>query len=319
MNSSLAEIAQKLNDSKVVAVFCHVRPDGDALGSSLALYTALKNAGKTAFMVCEDLPPEKFSFISAMQDVVQDLPNLDFDTFVSCDCGDAQRMGKFADKFLRFKGVTVNIDHHISNVGFAKYNYVYVCPATCELMPEILQKAGFSVTPVMAQLLMMGLVTDSGNFTHQDVSSKTFYTAGNMREAGANVTELNDNLFAKQPKARALLYAKVMHKMRFGLDDKLIFITITQADLEAYGADRSMTEGFVDFPLTVEGVEVAAALLEVKTGQYKVSLRSKGKVNVNEIAVQFGGGGHILASGCMLFGEYEEVIDKLTYAVYQQL
>jgi phosphoesterase RecJ-like protein len=317
--NSLAEIAQKLNESKNVAVFCHVRPDGDALGSGLALTTALKNAGKNAFMLCEDEPPEKFSFLPLMKTVLQELPNLEWDTFVSVDCGDMQRMGKFAEKYQKLKGVTLNIDHHISNIGYAKYNYVCVCPATCELLPEILEQAGYSVTPDIAQLLMMGLITDSGNFTHQDVSAKTFQTAANLRAAGADVTLLNDYLFARQPKARALLYGKVMSKIRFELDDKLDIITITQKDLEAFGADRSMTEGFVDFPLTIEGVEVAIAILEVKTGQYKVSLRSKGRVNVNEVAASFGGGGHILASGCMLFGEYEEVVDKLRYAIYQQL
>jgi phosphoesterase RecJ-like protein len=319
MNNSLSEIVEKIKQSQNVAIFCHVRPDGDSLGSGLGLLEALRGVGKNAFMFCEDVPPEKFAFIPQMQNVLQDMPNVEWDTMITVDCGDAQRTGKFCEKFLKFKGVTLNIDHHISNVGFAKFNYVCVCPATCELMPEILEKAGYAITPTIAQCLMMGVVTDSGNFTHQDVSEKTFAVAAKLRAAGADITLLNDYLFARQPKERALLYGKVMSKMRFELDDKLIFITITQADLNGYHADRSMTEGFVDFPLTVDGVEVAVALLEVKKGQYKVSLRSKGKVNVNEIAVQFGGGGHVLASGCMLFGEHEEVIDKLRYAVYQQL
>jgi phosphoesterase RecJ-like protein len=109
-----------------------------------------------------------------------------------------------------------------------------------------------------------------------------------------------------------------MNKMRFALDDKLALITVTLNDFTETGTDKSQTEGFVDFPLSIDGVEVAAALMEVKKGQYKISLRSK-KVNVNAIASQFGGGGHVLASGCMLYGEYEEVVEKLTYAVYQNL
>ena len=106
--------------------------------------------------------------------------------------------------------------------------------------------------------------------------------------------------------------------MRFALDDKLVFILVTQAALEETGAVRSMTEGFVDFPLSIDGVEVAIALMEMKKGQYKASLRSK-RADVNAVASVFGGGGHVLASGCMLFGEYEEVIERLTYAVYQHL
>ena len=110
-----------------------------------------------------------------------------------------------------------------------------------------------------------------------------------------------------------------MNNIRFALDDKLTFILTTQDALKETGADKSMTEGFVDFPLTIDGVEVSVSLLEVKKRQYKISLRSKGTVNVNAVASTFGGGGHILASGCMLIGELEEVIEKITYAVYQNL
>ena len=107
--------------------------------------------------------------------------------------------------------------------------------------------------------------------------------------------------------------------MRFALEDKLVFITTTLADRNELGATIAMTEGFVDFPLTIDGIEVCASILQMNANQYKVSLRSKGKVNVNAVASQFGGGGHILASGCTLFGEYEEVIERITYAVYQNL
>lgn len=106
-----------------------------------------------------------------------------------------------------------------------------------------------------------------------------------------------------------------MNNIRFALDDKLTFILTTQDALKETGADKSMTEGFVDFPLTIDGVEVSVSLLEVKKRQYKISLRSKGTVNVNAVASTFGGGGHILASGCLLGGLLEEVIEKLTYAV----
>ena len=125
-------------------------------------------------------------------------------------------------------------------------------------------------------------------------------------------------MFSRQTKNRALLYARALASMRFCLGDRLAFITVTQKDLAETDTDKSHTEGFVDFALTIEGVEVSVAVLEVKRGQYKISLRSK-RANVNAVASEFGGGGHVLASGCMLFGEYEEVIDRLSYAVSKQL
>ncbi len=110
-----------------------------------------------------------------------------------------------------------------------------------------------------------------------------------------------------------------MKSLRFALSDALAIICVTKEDFEKTGAEQSMTEGFVDFPLSIDGVEVAAALMEVRHGQFKISLRSKGTVNVNAVASIFGGGGHILASGCMIFGEYEEVVERLTYALNQLL
>ncbi len=319
-NNSLNEIISQLKKARKAVIFCHTRPDGDALGAGLALCVALQNAGKHAVMCCEDVPPEKFMFLPAMAQVLCELPlNETYDTFISVDCADVTRMGKFCDTFLQFSGASINIDHHISNKGFARFNYVCECPASCELLTDIIFEAGFDLTQEVANLLMLGLITDSGNFTHTDVSEKTFNTAAKLRARGADVNLINYNMYARQPKARAILYGRVMNNIRFALGDKLTFILTTLEDLENTGADKSVTEGFVDFPLTIDGVEVSVSMMEVKKRQYKISLRSKGTVNVNAVASTFGGGGHILASGCMLIGELEEVIEKITYAVYQNL
>ncbi len=319
MNNSFEEIISKLNGAKTVAIFCHARPDGDALGSGLALCLALKAMGKTAHMCCDDPPPQKFSFIPAMQQVRNELPNIEYELMVSVDCADLARLGSFAKRYAKFKGDTINLDHHVSNEGYGKLNYIEVCPASCEIVTLLFQKAEYTVTEDIANLLMLGLITDSGNFTHLDVSERTYLVAAFLRSRGADVSKINYEMFSRQPKDRALLYGKVMSKMRFTLEDKLAIIVIPNADLQKAGSDTGLTEGFVDFPLTVDGVEVAASLMEYKPNLYKISLRSKGKVNVNEVAVGFGGGGHVLASGCLLGGPLEEVLEKLTYAVYQAL
>lgn len=318
-NNTIEEIAALLQKAESVAVFCHIRPDGDALGSGLALVCALEKAGKRAYLVCEEAPPEKFNFLPATAKVLTTLPNCGFDTMVSVDSADLNRLGAYAKTFAKFDGVTINIDHHISNEGYAKYNYVNVCPATCEIMTELLRACGFEITEDAANFLMLGLITDSGNFSHMDVTPKTYETAAYLRGNGADMHLINYNMYGRQTKARALLYGSVISRMRFELDGALTIIVITADDLKKFGADKSQTEGFVDFPLSVDGVEVAASVMEFKENQYKVSLRSKGKVNVSELAAAFGGGGHVLASGCMLFGPLEEVIEKLTYAVYQNL
>ncbi len=318
-NNSLQEVIGKLEKAEKVAIFCHVRPDGDALGSGLALCFALRNRGKKAYFCLEEPAPEKFCFLPQIKEAKTGLPDVEFDTMISVDCADLVRLGAFAKIFSKHKGTTVNIDHHITNEAFAGVNYVKQCTASCEIVTQILRVAGWEVTSDIANLLMLGLITDSGNFSHMDVSPETYETAAYLRANGADMHFINYNMFGRQPKSRAVLYGAVMSKMRFALDDKLAMIIITLEDLEKSGADKSLTEGFVDFPLTIDGVEVAASLMEYKNGQYKTSLRSKGKVNVSQLAATFGGGGHVLASGCMLFGSLEEVIDKLTYAVYQCL
>lgn len=320
-NNSLAEIAAILKNCKTAAICCHVRPDGDALGSGLALTRALENAGKTVYMLCEEQPPERLCLFPAMSQTYQSLPVklTELDLFIVVDSADITRIGGFAAQFGAFKGKTLNIDHHVSNPRFAKYNYVLAdSTATCEIMPEILDAAGFKITKEIADLLALGLLTDSGNFSHRDVSAKTFTVAAKLKECGAALCDIGYQMFTRQTKARALLYAKVLSGMRFELDDKLVFMTVTQRDFEETGTDKSHTEGFVDFPLSIDGVEVSISLMEVKKNQYKASLRSR-SVNVNAVAERFGGGGHVLASGCMLFGEYEEVIERLTHAVEQQL
>ena len=126
-------------------------------------------------------------------------------------------------------------------------------------------------------------------------------------------------LFKRQPKERAALYAKTMSGIRYYHDGRFAVIAVTKKNMEECGADQGMTEGFVDFPLNIDGVEVAASLLEIKKGQYKISLRSKTYADVNKIAGTYGGGGHVRAAGCMLFGDLEDVLDRLSYTVSQYL
>lgn len=320
-NNSLSEIAAIIKGANTIAVACHVRPDGDALGSGFGLCKALKNAGKRAFMLLEEVPPQRLQILPCMDEYYLQLPVSlnDIDLFITLDSAELSRIGSFEISFLQFKGKTLCIDHHVSNQGFAKYNYIIPeSTATCEIMPSVLQTAGFEITKEIADLFALGLITDSGNFSHKDVSANTYRVAALLKDCGADLCEIGYKMFDSQSKARAMLFKRVLNSMRFELEDKLVFMSVTQKDFEETGTDKSQTEGFVDYPLSIVGVEVSVSVMEVKKCQYKVSLRSR-NVDVNAVAARFGGGGHILASGCMLCCEYEEVIDRITHAVYQQL
>ena len=316
----LREIAQVLKGIKSALIFTHSRPDGDALGSALALFYALQKLNIRC-EICNDCDvPEKYFFLDGMKEVVK-TPSLDVDAYIAVDSSDETRLGTFANVFLqgKRKKITVNIDHHVSNTRFAQYNFVRTCAANCQNIAELIALLGVSMDKNIADALMLGLLTDSGAFSHSDVDGQTFRIAATLADAGADVNTVNYHAFKKQSKARAALYGHTMSAIRYLLDDRMAVIVITKAMLEQFGADQSVTEGFVDFPLSVEGVEVALAILEVKPHQYKISLRSKGKANVNQIAATYGGGGHVLASGCMMFGDLEEIIDKLRYTVSTHL
>jgi phosphoesterase RecJ-like protein len=320
--TSLERIAERIKKAKSVVIFTHIRPDGDALGSSFALKTALEQLNIPTVFCNESPMPSNLAFLKGLDSIRTSLPETDADLYIALDNADVSRLGVFADKFLsaeRKKIDTVNIDHHVSNNEYAQYNYVRVCSANCMNVAALIELLGVPYTKDIAEYLLTGLLTDSGNFSHDDVTKECFLLAARLVETGADINKLTYNLFKKQPKARATLHAEVMGKMRYFHEDKFALITISLEQMERHGADNGMTEGFVDFPLNVDTVEIAASIMEVKKGQYKISLRSKNYADVNKLAGVYGGGGHVRASGCMLYGDLEEVIDKLSYTVSQYL
>ena len=323
MNCTLEQIANKIRQSHKIAIFTHMRPDGDTFGSAMSLCYALKKLGKDSEVFVEGgVVPSNLAFVEGFHEIKKCPETQNYDLLVCVDCSELSRLGALSDEFLKFtrkKVPTVNIDHHISNPRFADYNFVRDCAANCMNMAKLVEYLGVPFDKTLSEYLMVGLLTDSGNFAHDDVGEEALTLAGKLAKGGANISYFVYHLFKKQTKVRAKLFAKTMSGMRYFHDGKMSLIVITKQAMTETGADLGTTEGFVDFPLNVEGVEVACSLMEMNYRQYKVSLRSKTYADVNKIAGVFGGGGHIRAAGCMLFGDLEEVIDKLSYAVSQYL
>ena len=321
MNATMQQIAERIKHAKSVLIITHMRPDGDALGSALALFSALKKLNIRGQVCVESDIPSNLRFIKGVEAVKKN-PAGSYDLLVTVDCSDEQRLGLLQTEFGKAKRAkidTVNIDHHISNTRFAKYDFVQECAANCMHIATLIEYLGVPFDKTIAEYLLIGLLTDSGNFSHDDVTEECMLLAAKLIKAGADMRYYHYELFKKQPKARAKLYAKTMSGIRYYHEDRFAVIAVTQKAMEECGADQGMTEGFVDFPLNVESVEIAASLLEIRKGQYKISLRSKEYADVNKLAATFGGGGHIRAAGCMLFGDIEEVLDKLSYVAGQYL
>lgn len=317
----MEQIAKRIRQANRVAIFTHMRPDGDAIGSALALSVALDFL-KTPNQVCVETEiPSNLTFVEGVEKIVKK-PRGEYDLLIVVDCSDEQRLGALSEEYFiakRKKIDVINIDHHVSNTRFGKYDFVQNCAANCMHIATLIEYLGVPFDKKIAEYLLLGLLTDSGNFSHDDVTEETLLLGAKLVKAGADICRYNYMLFKRQPKERAALYAKTMSGIRYYHDGRFAVIAVTKKNMEECGADQGMTEGFVDFPLNIDGVEVAASLLEIKKGQYKISLRSKTYADVNKIAGTYGGGGHVRAAGCMLFGDLEDVLDRLSYTVSQYL
>ena len=322
MTKTIEQIANQIKQAQRIAIFTHMRPDGDAFGSAFALKTALERLGKECDAFVEGGVPSNLAFIDGISAVKTCVESLNYDLLICVDSSDVYRLGVLSDeyaKFVRKRVPTVNIDHHVSNPRYADYNFVRDCSANCMNIALFIEYLGIPFDKKIAEYLLIGLLTDSGNFAHDDVGEEALALASKLVGAGADISYYHYHLFKKQPKARAKLFARTMSGIRYFHDDRFALITITKQAMKETGADHGMTEGFVDFPLNVDTVEVACSLMEMNYRQYKVSLRSKKYADVNKIAGTFGGGGHVRAAGCMLFGDLEEVVDKISYTVSQYL
>ncbi len=312
---TLTEIANKLKDKTKIAIFSHVRPDGDTLGSALALKYALMKTGKTAEVFCDEPAPEKFLRLDSRFGEIKTELDGDYDCYFAVDVSDLTRLGKFTGEFASKKDCIV-VDHHISNPRFAKYSFVKDVAANSENIYELLKIMNVPLDKTIATFLMTGIVTDTGAFYHKNVESETLRTASELLDYGVDLNGIIFYMFKAQSKERAKLLAMTMEKTRYYLGDKLGIIVVSRENLKIANASSDVTEGFIDNVMAIDTVEVGICLLETGDKSYKVSFRSKG-ADVNAMANVYGGGGHVLASGCMMNGYLEDVIDRLVYTVKQ--
>lgn len=309
---SLNALSNKLFSEKAVAIFCHIHPDGDTIGSAVALRFLLEEYGVKADVFSSDPVPEKFFFLSGVSDIKTDgLKESDYTAFAAIDCADISRLGVFSEDFVKAKLNTYSIDHHISNGFFANKNYVLDKAANAENIYELANVKGADISNKIANALAVGIVTDTGNFRHKSVTPSTLKIAAELVEKGADLNTIYFNCFSSQSKERAKLFGMTMEKIRYFSDNKIALISICRDSLAKSGAKTEDTEGFIDFVMGIKGVEIGIAVMETENNVYKISLRSVSS-DVNAVAKCFGGGGHILASGCKIFGEYEEVVDRIT-------
>ncbi|MCL6558345.1 MAG: bifunctional oligoribonuclease/PAP phosphatase NrnA [Firmicutes bacterium] len=307
--NSLVEIAGAINRAKKVLVSGHVMPDGDSLGSVLAMGLVLKSLGKQVTMAGPDRVPAVYEFLPGAKDFQVVPPAAgDFDTFITLDCSVPERLGKGFTEIISQEIIAINIDHHAGSTSFGHYRYIDpLAAATGEILFDLFDLMKIELTQDVAVCLYTAISTDTGSFQYESTTSLTHRRVARLIEAGVPVAEINALIHEEKPLAALRLLGAALSTLRLSDCGRAAWMTVTREDMNKIGADDEHADGLVNYARSVMGVEIGILFRELVPGKYKLSFRSKGSVDVNRLASVFGGGGHRRAAGCVLEGVFDDL------------
>ena len=311
------EIAQILRNQDRFVVVSHVNPDGDAAGSLLGMYLGLREMGKQVWPVVKEPLPDLFNFLPGRNDLLigAESKTIRPHWIISLDVASRERISGDIESF-QGQATLVNIDHHPSNPGFGDLNFIEPeATSTAELVFRLFKEAGHQVSADVAMCLYTGLITDTGGFRYERVNAATLHLGAQMLESGFNAYTVCRQLFEEHPVSRLHLERIMLERLEILLDGRLIMSTLLVEDFEHLGAAMSDAENLVNRLREIRGVEVGVLIIQVATGVYRVSLRSKGIVDVASIAVELGGGGHRAAAGLRSELPLRELRERLVTSV----
>ena len=305
----LSQVVELIENKNIFGITTHLRPDGDGIGSSLALWWLLKSLGKEAEVIVRDPVPSSCIRLPGAEEARR-VERIDrrYDAVFVIECSDVERPGI---KFLEDQFV-VNIDHHSSSELFGHINWIdSTASAVGEMIYNLCKAIGGRITREIAECVYTALLTDTGSFHYPNTTERTFKVASELIRAGVKPAKLAESVYSSYPWSRIELLGKVMSSVRRHDSGKVASLRQTQEMLELARASEEDAEGFVNIPLSAENVEAVVMLKESAPNIFRASLRSKGDVNVARIAEKFGGGGHKNAAGCTLKGDWNTVEDEL--------
>ena len=309
-------IIEAFRQSQTICVAGHMRPDGDCVGSQLALTLALRNEGKKVICWNEDHIPQKYEFLDRDGIIQKPRKGKKFDCVVAADAATFERLGSVGRRVADRK-LLINIDHHESNTRFGDLNWVSARePSTGELIFRLLKVAKWPITKRIADCLFTAVSTDTGSFQYPSTRPGTYHVAGELVRRGADLAKICDEVYQSYPLSRARLLRHVYSHFHLTHQDQIAYFWLKKADFARTGANSSDSEGLIDHIRAIAPVVVACVFEELEPELSRISLRSKSeKVNVNTIAAQFGGGGHPAAAGARIAGKPLSVQRRVIAAV----
>ena len=299
---TLSQIANFILEGKKIGITYHVSPDGDAVGSVLALLNALKSLNKDCYVISKDTLSDNLRFLKSSEEVTGEVvkPLEETDIIVVLDCGNLERVSAHLEEFT---GTIINIDHHLSNDKYGDINYIDSnAAATAEIVFELINIMGINFDECNSTIKEIGtciytsIVTDTGGYRHSNVTERTHNISAVLKKIGVDNTFIYQSLFDNKDFNRIKLIGKALTNIQLILNGKVALLEIDKSFTDDLGIDIGDTSDIISYGLQIKGVEVTLLLKEVDDG-VKASLRAKSYVDVRKIAEVFGGGGHVRASG----------------------
>lgn len=320
-NSTFAEIAAAIDGAQRILVASHLRPDGDALGSTIAFALWLKTLGKEVYAWNEDGMPAKFSYLPECHLVTAPQGEItEFDMLVALDTAVKNRLGTVLHA-INEPPVVINMDHHISNHCFGSLNYIdSTSPATGQIVYDFLTFAGAHITKEIADNLFAAISTDTGSFQYRNTTARTFEVGAALVRAGVQVGELSQAIYDSQPRRRLELLRHALNTAKFSPDGRVVSFSLAIPDVERLELTPEDNEGIIDHLRAVDTVVAAVFFEELPDGKIRVSARSKDpRIDVCKVCGVFDGGGHALAAGARIAGSLLEVEEKFLDALHDEL
>jgi len=317
MNASLTKAVERLlTPARRVLLIAHISPDGDAIGSLLAMGSLLRDLGKEVVLACEEPAPDSVAWLPGASEIARRASG-SIDLVIALDCGDRSRMGSVYEG--RFSSVPLfNVDHHITNTRFGTLNWVDPsCVATSQMVLYLAQALGWQLTESVAVCLLAGIVTDTRSFRTSNVDAGTLRAALQLVEAGASLSEVARQSVDSQPLARVRLFADAVNGLQ--LEDGILWTRVTRAMRRRWAVPDNGSSGLSNYLAGVCEAQVIVVFAEQDDGSIDVGFRAASGYDVSQVAAHLGGGGHPLASGCTLKGDLERVQEQVLTQVRRSL